>query len=271
MAWLADWLKSLILIVVVASFVELLLPNRSMQRYVKTVISLFLLTVLLSPVFKLFEREWDADKLLAAAQRLAAERFSAGLDGPPQSIGQIWREAEKLQRHNEQLALSMVEQQLAAAISGDLDRSGIATPASVEVRARPDDGAGLVIEQVTVRLSGAAPFPSAPPVSTGDEPASAGRQPPLDSATADSPVPASPVRPIRPVEPVEPVTIVIEPIGGRTAGSAEETAAAAADRRSGQAAAQATVFAELSARVREHIARAWQLTPGQIEVVWEGR
>lgn len=49
MGWLSNWLQELIMIVLLATFVEMLLPNRSMERYVKLVLSLLILLTLLSP------------------------------------------------------------------------------------------------------------------------------------------------------------------------------------------------------------------------------
>jgi stage III sporulation protein AF len=49
---LSEWLKQIVIIVLIASFVDLLLPNRSMQRYVKLVISLFVLISILNPLLQ---------------------------------------------------------------------------------------------------------------------------------------------------------------------------------------------------------------------------
>ncbi len=53
MGWLSNWLQELIMIVLLATFVDMLLPNRSMERYVKLVLSLLILLTLLSPITKL--------------------------------------------------------------------------------------------------------------------------------------------------------------------------------------------------------------------------
>lgn len=41
MDWLAGWLKTVIMVIMLATFVDLLLPSNTMQRYVKTVLSLY--------------------------------------------------------------------------------------------------------------------------------------------------------------------------------------------------------------------------------------
>lgn len=57
MGWLSSWLRELIMIVLLATFVDMLLPNRSMERYVKLVLSLLILLTLLSPITKLLKSD----------------------------------------------------------------------------------------------------------------------------------------------------------------------------------------------------------------------
>lgn len=65
MDWLAEWLREIIFIVLIAVFIDLLLPNRAMERYVKFVVSLLILLTLLSPVMRFFSA--DAKDQLEAA------------------------------------------------------------------------------------------------------------------------------------------------------------------------------------------------------------
>ncbi|MED4609729.1 stage III sporulation protein AF, partial [Paenibacillus validus] len=61
MDFLSGWLKSVVLVILIATFVDLLLPNQSMQRYVKTVISMFLLLTLLQPLLSLLRSDAALD------------------------------------------------------------------------------------------------------------------------------------------------------------------------------------------------------------------
>ncbi|MDT2265204.1 stage III sporulation protein AF [Paenibacillus larvae] len=69
MEWLSGWLKTVITIILLATFVDLLLPSTKLQRYVKTVMSLFILLALLSPVMQLLQRNWNVDQLLSRAEK----------------------------------------------------------------------------------------------------------------------------------------------------------------------------------------------------------
>jgi stage III sporulation protein AF len=138
MEWLSDWLKQVILIILLAAFVDLLLPNQTMQRYVKTVVSLFILMTLLTPVFELFQRGWDAEKLLAEAERLQTESTlmaSAGgsgrnTAGKLKTLEGILADSEKLKTENGQEARKLAERRLADEMKAGLEK---ATGARVEV------------------------------------------------------------------------------------------------------------------------------------------
>ncbi|MCA0985977.1 stage III sporulation protein AF [Guptibacillus algicola] len=57
---ITGWVTNIILLILVATVLELLLPNSSMQRYVKMVIGLMLMAVILSPLLKIFTEDFDA-------------------------------------------------------------------------------------------------------------------------------------------------------------------------------------------------------------------
>ncbi|GGL55439.1 stage III sporulation protein AF [Sporolactobacillus putidus] len=55
MNYLGEWVSQLVLIVLFAVILELLLPARSFQRYVKFVVGLVLIVALMDPVIRLFQ------------------------------------------------------------------------------------------------------------------------------------------------------------------------------------------------------------------------
>ncbi|WP_078552920.1 stage III sporulation protein AF [Bacillus alkalicellulosilyticus] len=57
MAVLTEWITNIILLILLATIVELLLPNSSMQRYVKMVVGLLLLVMLLNPILSVFSKD----------------------------------------------------------------------------------------------------------------------------------------------------------------------------------------------------------------------
>ncbi|KMJ60014.1 hypothetical protein AB685_04005 [Bacillus sp. LL01] len=59
MSYLTEWITSIILFILLATVVEMLLPNSSMQKYTKLVIGLLLIVVILTPILKLLSTDMD--------------------------------------------------------------------------------------------------------------------------------------------------------------------------------------------------------------------
>ncbi|HWR45205.1 stage III sporulation protein AF [Sporomusa sp.] len=62
------WVKSIIYVVLFASFLELLLPNNSMQRFIRVIMGLFVMLAILNPVISVIENRLSADQLPALAR-----------------------------------------------------------------------------------------------------------------------------------------------------------------------------------------------------------
>ncbi|MFV8827960.1 stage III sporulation protein AF [Alkalihalobacterium sp. APHAB7] len=57
MSFLTEWLTNIIIFILLATILELLLPNSSMQRYVKMVVGLLLLVIILNPLLSIFSKD----------------------------------------------------------------------------------------------------------------------------------------------------------------------------------------------------------------------
>lgn len=60
MQFLTEWINNIILLILLATILELLLPNSSLQRYVKMVVGLLLLAMILNPLFSLLSKDTDS-------------------------------------------------------------------------------------------------------------------------------------------------------------------------------------------------------------------
>jgi stage III sporulation protein AF len=58
-AFLADWITNIILFILLATVIEMLLPNSSMQKYVKMVVGLLLIVIILTPLFQLLTQDFE--------------------------------------------------------------------------------------------------------------------------------------------------------------------------------------------------------------------
>ncbi len=95
MEWLSDWVKQIILLVMVATFFDLLLPNHSMERYVKLVMGLLIILAILSPLFQLMNQDFRLSKVMFALK----EGWTGREATPFEQIQEDIKKLEKSQNH----------------------------------------------------------------------------------------------------------------------------------------------------------------------------
>lgn len=61
------WVKNIVLVVVFACFLDLLLPNSSMQRFIKVIVGLFIMLAILNPLVGFFQNKWETEAALASS------------------------------------------------------------------------------------------------------------------------------------------------------------------------------------------------------------
>lgn len=251
MQWLSDWLKQLIIIVMLAAFVDLLLPNNAMQRYVKLVVSLFIILVLLSPIIHLLNSPKKVEEMLTGIDsnpRMSATAIPA--------LADIYEQGERLAQDNELQTKQLVEQQLAEQLSRSLAQATGESVQRIEVQTAKDKEGNPYIEQVQAVL--------AVVMEGGEE-----SEPP---PSGDIEKPIAYVEPIRPITPIEPVKI-----GGKGKSGAldsdtndgadpfrDDAEAAAVDERSLSASLQSR-----RERVAQYIQETWQIEAEKITVVFD--
>jgi stage III sporulation protein AF len=59
MNFITEWVTNIILFILLATVVDMLLPNSTFQKYAKMVAGLLLITVILTPVFKLISSDFE--------------------------------------------------------------------------------------------------------------------------------------------------------------------------------------------------------------------
>jgi stage III sporulation protein AF len=196
MDWLGGWLKTIVLVILLATFVDLLLPSSKMQRYVKTVMSLFILLTLLSPILKLFQPGWNADRLLAAAdykQNAAAALSGSGRATAMTSLDTITQEAERLKAEGQKQSQQLLQTQIAEAIKQDLQKQTDLMVDAIHVKTQIDNNGKPFITDVQATLHAI-------------EPSTDGKQPELDQGIAV----------MAPVHPIAPVQIDIQSVNSST-------------------------------------------------------
>ncbi|WP_442594812.1 stage III sporulation protein AF [Neobacillus sp. D3-1R] len=60
MQFLTEWVTNIILFVLLATVIDMLLPNSSFQKYTKIVMGLLLIAIILTPVLKLISKDFES-------------------------------------------------------------------------------------------------------------------------------------------------------------------------------------------------------------------
>ncbi|WP_379161927.1 stage III sporulation protein AF [Paenibacillus sp. sgz5001063] len=219
MTWLGGWLRELILVVLLAAFVEMLLPSKSMERYARLVLSLLVLLTLLSPIVTLLKGDVTGELSLALNQQ---EKNGGVLSGAVKGAGSL----EKILADGRMLAAGVQEQSLKLAaeeVAGEM-RDQIAGSTGVQgAKVTVTLGMGKASESaggeaVPVIASVKVFLPDAVPAASSGSGTQAG---------ATDSLPAEPII-IPPVEPVQ-VNLDADPEAESAAASAASPADVPAD------------------------------------------
>lgn len=143
---LQDLVRELVVLVILAVFLELLLPHGDLRRYVRMVFGLLIIVAVLQAAVSFWNRDLAADLSWVSI-------------GPPdrEVTGEILREGERLWQQGQDRAMSEYEEGLARQIRA---LAGLNPElAVVEVRVRLEDGTGASVpgrlEAVILVLDGA--------------------------------------------------------------------------------------------------------------------
>lgn len=151
MSWLSQWMKEIIMIILLATFIDLLLPNRSMQRYVKLMLSLIILLTLLSPVLKLFDARL-ADQLASEWSSTLSSTLTAE-GNQSTSVTEIRRQGELLAREQEGSALRLAEAEIGSQMKEQLALSFRHSVQNTNGMKRNITEEQVQVEQLQVKLA----------------------------------------------------------------------------------------------------------------------
>jgi len=118
MEWLEDWLKQIILLILIATFIDLLLPNRSMERYVKLVMGLLMIMAILAPILKFIGKEKELSALAFDQQVKGEEKSLPSMQEIESSSQQIEKQQDAFVR---QRARRQMEQMVAEQVEARFD------------------------------------------------------------------------------------------------------------------------------------------------------
>ncbi|WP_151734340.1 stage III sporulation protein AF [Paenibacillus tengchongensis] len=243
MAWLSDWLRELILVVLMAAFVEMLLPGKSMERYARLVLSLLVLLTMLSPVISLLKGDASSELNLAMEQTQQGGFWSSGGD-EGDSLQEILRQGQLLaagtREESLKLAAGEVAGQMQEQITAATGVRGVNVTVALEVNHGSGGGDVPVISRVAVTLPGADGTSAVQPE---------------EAAIGEAEAAAEEIR----IEPVKPVQIQI---GEAEAAEAEVRE----DGAGGNGGAADTAAEEQAESIIQLLSQNWNVERGRIEV-----
>ncbi|MFJ8264826.1 stage III sporulation protein AF [Peribacillus asahii] len=86
MDFLASWISNIIIFILLATVIDMLLPNSALQKYSKMVIGLLLIAVIITPILRLLHTNFD-DVLASATSQFE--------QGEAQSLGNLTESKKK--------------------------------------------------------------------------------------------------------------------------------------------------------------------------------
>lgn len=110
--WLSSWLKQIILLVLIATFLDLLLPNNAMDRYVKLVMGLLIIMAILSPLLQLIHSNLDLSSLALS------DKYENGKQ--MDSVEQIKERSTNLKKSQEAFVQTEVESSLGQTVTQEI-------------------------------------------------------------------------------------------------------------------------------------------------------
>lgn len=145
---LSGWLRQIIAVLLLASIIDLLLPNRTMQRYVRLVAGLFVLLTVATPALSWMKGDF-ANKLADGIDTVVKSP-----QGAPDQLAMIEAEGERLRGKQSQQAANLVSARLAAAIRTDVELNEERAVRSVDVQTAESKDGQWTVTGVKVVLEG---------------------------------------------------------------------------------------------------------------------
>jgi len=242
LAWLAAWLKQVIAVVLLAGLIDLLLPNKAMQRYVRLVAGLIILLTIMSPIIHLLQGDFDT-KLKESFEQW--QHVEPGKEYKMPTLQDIETKAERLKNNQQDAAASLTEKQLAVEMRSELERAAGLRVASVRVQLEGyRQGKDPYINAVEVVLAAT----TAPEEKVTDD---AKGQPESDKK----------ISPAVEIEPVTPVIVQVEPV--RSSDQSRDTSEAEPPDKSE---ASTVVTEQVADTVRAVLRQGWAVKPQSIKI-----
>lgn len=144
MAWLTEWIRGVVAVVLFAVVLDMVLPNNTMQRYARVVMGILIILMMLSPILKMsgqsvYEMDLSLDTLLkGSGQEL-------------QSLESIQAEAEKLRTISEGQTVEQWKTGITEFIKKEVEKEHELSVERVDIQYKQDEqGQPLGLDSIHV-------------------------------------------------------------------------------------------------------------------------
>jgi stage III sporulation protein AF len=145
MDFLIEWVTNIILFILLATVIDMLLPNTSLQKYTKMVTGLLLIAIILTPIFKLISKDFET-----AMAQIPSFQDS----GEKNMENSIELQKKEIQASNHAYILETMAVQLEKGVEEELMEQFGLEIAKIELKTKNDSQESFPenLEMVTVRL-----------------------------------------------------------------------------------------------------------------------
>jgi stage III sporulation protein AF len=144
MSILTLWIKKLILLVLLATFLELLLPTNAYQKYVRMAMGLLILLTLLTPLLEIFQKPITLDQLGGFYQ---STENGQGID-----MERIQALSQQLVSHQDETTTQYVQTQIKDLVAKQVEEQYQVKVETVDVKLKKDSENQQSINQIVVHL-----------------------------------------------------------------------------------------------------------------------
>lgn len=241
LGWLSSWLQQIIAVVLLAGFIDLLLPNKAMQRYVRLVAGLIILLTIMTPIIHLLQGDFNA-KLDQDVEGWFQGVKSKDIRMP--TLEDIKKDADVMKKNQQSSALTLTQKKLSEEMRQKIEqRTG-----------RKVEDVALQLQVVTTGVTEGAVIKSVA-VTMSDEPirsVSAADKSHTEATGSDSPTDE-----VSPVKEVESIAVAVQ-IDSNAAGSEDH------QRAEGYASLPAN--SQLARAVKQVLQDQWSVEPSIVSI-----
>ncbi len=238
--WLSSWLQQIIAVVLLAGLIDLLLPNKVMQRYVRLVAGLIILLTIMSPIIRLLQGDFNA-KLDQDVEGWFQGVQNKDIRMP--TLEDIQKDADVIKKNQQTSALTLTEKKLSEEMRQKIEqRTG-----------RDVEAVALQLQVVTTGVTEGALIKSVA-VTMSAQPASSlsASKSPSQTTSGDSQT-----EEVSPVKEVESIAVAVE---------VEPSEASSEDNREAGGYASLPANSQLAEAIKQVLQDQWSVEPGIVSI-----